>query len=764
MQPFSHSQWTAINALGQQVDRVLNEARVGLTMGGEPTYVSARDRTSLQWRYDALGEDKRHLGGQLLERLQANLGPTGSMRHQGLGKLYPGEAAPRWALGCFWRLDEVPLWQNAALLAKDGTTTPCDRSMAKTFMTELMTCLAIPRQAMIAAREPEDSDSATPAAWVLPLLTTLVAGQPVWQSCRWTGFNQGMTLLPGDLAAALRLPLDRLAETATWLTEACPLLESAPIRPEPVLPLAAADSIRLALVVEVRQGTVHVFLPPIAAARSYADVLTAIEATAEVLDQPVILEGYGPPDHQGIQGFKITPDPGVLEVNIHPAASWDELVHLHHSLDEAAIACGLSCEKYGLDGRLLGTGGGAHITIGGATPQQSPLLRRPDLLRSFLTYWQHHPSLSYIFAGQYIGPTSQSPRVDEARHDSLYELEMAFLALAPGKAVPPEVMDRLLSPLLQDVAGSTHRTALCIDKLYPIYNDRLQLGLLEFRGFEMPPHTGLRLLQMLLIRALVAQFWQHPYTQPLQRWGAELRDRWLLPHYLLQDLQAVLQELRVGGYEFKLSWFTPFLVRRFPQNGKLPLSQPPGGVLELRTALEPWPVIGDAGGSGTARPVDNSLERLQVFLTGVTPESLPEGALTERYAVLCNGYRLPLRATGHPGSYVSAVRFRARSPVGFAAAATVSHLAIAPQTPLHFQVINVAQNQGLGDLIYHTQMPEVAAEVTLPQSPEEARSRLQERFVPLSIGPVPRSMPPVVVHPEAPMTLDLRLVVQNQSE
>ena len=764
MQPFSHSQWTAINALGQQVDRVLNEARVGLTMGGEPTYVSAHDLTSLQWRYDALGEDKRHLGGQLLERLQANLGPTGSMRHQGLGKLYPGEAAPRWALGCFWRLDGVPLWQNAALLARDGTATPCDRAMAKTFMTELMTCLAIPRQAMIAAREPEDSDSATPAAWGLPLLTTLVAGQPVWQSCRWTGFDQGMTLLPGDLAAALRLPLDRLVETETWLTEACPLLESAPIRPEPVPPLAAADSIRLALVVEVRQGTVHVFLPPIAAARSYADVLTAIEATAEVLAPPVILEGYAPPDHQGIQGFKITPDPGVLEVNIHPAASWDELVHLHHSLDEAAISCGLSCEKYGLDGRLLGTGGGAHITIGGATPQQSPLLRRPDLLRSFLTYWQHHPSLSYIFAGQYIGPTSQSPRVDEARHDSLYELEMAFLALAPGKAVPPEVMDRLLSPLLQDVAGSTHRTALCIDKLYPIYNDRLQLGLLEFRGFEMPPHTGLRLLQMLLIRALVAQFWQHPYTQPLQRWGAELRDRWLLPHYLLQDLQAVLQELRVGGYEFKLAWFTPFLVRRFPQNGKLPLSQPPGGVLELRTALEPWPVIGDAGGSGTARPVDNSLERLQVFLTGVTPESLPEGALTERYAVLCNGYRLPLRATGHPGSYVSAVRFRARSPVGFAAAATVSHLAIAPQTPLHFQVINVAQNQGLGDLIYHTQMPEVAAEVTLPQSPEEARSRLQERFVPLPIGPVPRSMPPVVVHPEAPMTLDLRLMVQNQSE
>ncbi|HEY9889286.1 MAG TPA: transglutaminase family protein, partial [Candidatus Obscuribacterales bacterium] len=648
IQPFSTAQWQAIDALGQQVDRVLNQAQVGLTMGGEPTYVAAGDRTALQWQYEALGDEKRRIAGELLTRLQTQLGLGGSLRHYGLGKLYPGEAVPRWALGCFWRQDGLPLWRNADLLATDATLGDRTWAAAATFITELAACLALPAEAILPAYEPDGQDL---VGFVLPLLTTTLAGTPCWQTCLWTGFDQGMPLLPGLAAAGLRLPLDTLKPTDAVLTEARPALASAPIRPERLTPLAAPDSIRLALVVEVRRGLVHVFMPPIAAARSYADVLTAIEATAEVLDQPVIIEGYTPPSHQGIEGFQLTPDPGVLEVNIHPAATWTALVQLHTTLDEAAIACGLTCEKYAADGQLLGTGGGAHITLGGATPAASPLLRRPDLLRSFITYWQHHPSLSYLFAGQYIGPTSQSPRVDEARHDSLYELELAFLALAPGKAVPPAVIDRLLSPLLQDVAGSTHRTALCIDKLYPVYNAPLQLGLLEFRGFEMPPATGLRLLQMLLIRALVAHFWHQPFTQPLRRWGPELRDRWLLPHYLTQDLHAVLHDLQTAGYPFEAAWFQPLVERRFPRCGTLSLGANPQRRLELRTALEPWPVIGDAGGGGTSRPVDNSLERLQLFLTGAVGDTPVADALATRYALLCNGHRVPLRSTGTPGEY-----------------------------------------------------------------------------------------------------------------
>jgi uncharacterized protein (DUF2126 family) len=748
--PFTKSQWAAIDALGRQIDQRLQAAQIGLTMGGEPTYVSARDRTDLQWRYEALGTEKRQLAEALLLRLAQRLKPMGSLRHYGIGKLYPGEPYPRWALGCFWRLDGHPLWGNADLLATSAPPEhPQTWDAAKSFIYELATCLAIPHAAIMPAYEIE---ATVPAGFVLPLLTTAVNGTPLWQSCRWTGFDQGMVLVPGDGPVGLRLPLTELTDTDQILSEAQPAFDSAPIRPEAVSPLAPDNSIRLALAVSVENGVVQVFLPPIATARSFADVITAIEATAEVLDQPVQLSGYGPPMNQGIEGFKLTPDPGVLEVNIHPVATWPELVQLHAALDEAAIACGLSCEKYGRDGQLLGTGGGAHITIGGPTPEQSPLLQRPDLLRSLITYWQHHPSLSYVFAGQYIGSTSQSPRVDEARHDSLYELELAFLSLMPGKAIAPEVVDRLLSPLLQDVTGSTHRTALCIDKLYPTHNPAAQLGLLEFRGFEMPPYTGLRLLQMLLIRALVARFWQQPFTQPLKRWGPELRDRWLLPHYLIQDFQIVLKELKTVGLPFELDWFTPFLLRRFPQNGKITLLENPSRVLELRTALEPWPVIGDAGGGGTSRPVDNSMERVQLFLTGAVGDAPAAGTLAKRYVILCNGHRVPLRSTGVAGDYVGAVRFRARSPL------PTAHAALAPHTPLRFDVIDTWKSQFLGGMIYHTDPVDAA---TLPASPEAARSRFQQRFTPVTEGAVPEPLPPLVVHPEAPMTLDLRLVQQR---
>lgn len=720
-------------------------------MGGEPTYVSARDRTDLQWRYQALGADKRRLAEELLARLETRLHYPGSLRHYGVGKLYPGEAYPRWALGCFWRPDGQPLWRNADLLAAANADTDFTWQAAEQFITELATCLAIPPEAILPAYELDEKD---PAGFVLPLLTTEADGKPRWQSCRWTGFDQGVILLPGEAAVGFRLPLAQITESDTILPEAQPSFDSDPIRPAARSPLAADDSIRLALVVSVESGILRLFLPPIATARSFADVITAIEATAEVLDQPVLLGGYGPPSNQGIEGFKITPDPGVLEVNIHPADTWPELVHLHTLLDEEAIACGLSCEKYAQDGRILGTGGGSHITIGGATPEASPLLRRPDLLRSLITYWQHHPSLSYVFAGQYIGPTSQSPRVDEARHDSLYELEVAFLSLAPGKAIAPEIIDRLLSPFLQDVSGNTHRTALCIDKLHPTYQPMSQLGLLEFRGFEMPPDTGLRLLQMLLIRALVAWFWQQPFTKPLKRWGPELRDRWLLPHYLIQDFQLVLKELRAAGLPFELDWFTPFLLRRFPQVGKISLQANSPQVLELRTALEPWPVIGDAGGSGTSRPVDNSLERLQIFLTGAA-DVAAAGTLAQRYALLCNGHRVPLRSTGVAGDYVGAVRFRARAPI------VATHPALDPHLPLRFEVIDTWQSKFLGGLLYAAPVPDSASNLPLPQSREEARDRRQQQCVILTEGTVPDEMPPLVVHPETPMTLDLRLVAQR---
>lgn len=479
------------------------QAKVGLTMGGKPTYVLAPSQTNPQWQSQALGDDKRRIAGELLVRLQARLDHSGTLRHYGLGKLYSEEALPHWALGCFWRSDGQPLWRNGDLLLADRQTPADSWQSAENFATELATCLAISPEFIMAAYELGEKE---PVGFVLPLLTTRSVHSLGWQSCRWSKFEQGMILLPGDAEVGLRLPLDQLTAADVLLEEALPEFTSPPIRPEQVSKPAATDSIRLALVVAMERGAVQVFLPPIASVRSFADIVTAIEATAEVLDQPICLGGYGPPQNSGIRGFRIVPNADALEVNIYPAESWRSLVHIHSQLDEEAIACGLTSERYRSNGQTLSTGG-AHITIGGATPAASPLLRRPDLLRSFITYWQRHPSLSYGFAGQDIGPTSPSPRVDEARHDSLYELELAFLALTPGHPVAPARVNRLLSLFLRDAAGNAHRTELCIDKLHPADNVSQQLGLLKFRGFAMPPQTGLRLLQMLLLRALVAWFW-----------------------------------------------------------------------------------------------------------------------------------------------------------------------------------------------------------------------------------------------------------------
>jgi uncharacterized protein (DUF2126 family) len=643
-------------------------------------------------------------------------------------------------------MDGVPLWRNPDLLASDSSAITQIWKAAETFIGELAQCLAVPEAAILPAYETGET---TPQGFVLPLLTTQPEAEVQWQSCRWPCWAAGIPLLPGTALLGLRLPFNDLPPTETLLQEAHPGLETEPIRPSEIAPLAPDYSIRLALVVEVREGAVHIFMPPVLSARSYADLLTAIEATAEVLDQPVIIEGYAPPLNQGIDGFQITPDPGVLEVNIHPVKTWTDLVHLHTTLDKAAIANGLACEKFGPDGRWLGTGGGAHITLGGVTPATSPFLRRPDLLRSFITYWQNHPSLSYLFAGQFIGATSQSPRVDEGRYDSLYELELAFPAIAPGKTVPPELLDILLSPFLQDATGNTHRTALCIDKLFPVNNPRLQLGLLEFRSFEMPPYTGLRLLQMLLLRAFVAWFWQQPYPPPLKRWGTELRDRWLMPYSLQADFETVLKDLQTAGFSFELEWFAAFMERRFPLLGSHSLDHP-GRRLELRKAVEPWPVTRDGG--GTSRPVDDSLERLQVSLTGAIGDAPHAGTLSDRYVVLCNGHRLPLRSTGIPGDYVGAIRFRARSPWA------AQYLLMMPHLPLHIQVIDTWQPRSLGGLIYHGFTPNTETLLDPPDTWGAARSRLSQSVSPTEPSPIPMPLPTLLTHPETPFTLDLRLV------
>jgi len=466
-----------------------------------------------------------------------------------------------------------------------------------------------------------------------------------------------------------------------------------------------------AVCVEPRDGRLYIFMPPLTSLEHYLELIAAVEATAENLSLPVVIEGYEPPRDYRVERLMVTPDPGVIEVNIHPSKTWQELVEKTTVLYDQAHQVRLGTEKFMLDGRHTGTGGGNHITIGAETPTDSPLLRRPDLLRSLVTYWQHHPGLSYLFSGMFIGPTSQAPRVDEGRDEKLYELEIAFQQIPEGEVPAPWLVDRLLRHLLTDITGNTHRSEFCIDKLYSPDSSTGRLGILELRAFEMPPHARMSLVQTVLLRALIAWFWREPYKHDLVRWGTELHDRFMLPHYVREDMKHVVKDLQRAGYAFELEWLDPFFEFRFPRYGNTMID---GIDLEMRFAIEPWHVLGEeVSSTGTARYVDSSVERVQIKVTGFT-----EG----RYVLSCNGRRLPLRSTGRKGEYVVGVRYRAWQPP------SALHPTISPHVPLVIDVIDTWNGHSIGGCTYYVAHPGGRSYDAFPVNSYEAEARRITRF------------------------------------
>lgn len=614
--------------------------------------------------------------------------------------------------------------------------------------------------------------------YVLPLQRDLSNGAARWHSGPWFFRPQTMYLLPGDSPMGFRLPLDSLP----WVTAKDYPHQHAPdtIEAKPSLPPHAvfrqanrilggrlqawargdnyaaaatpreqvalpknqqsdAGVVRTALCVEPRGGLLHVFMPPLERAEDYLDLVTAIEDTAAALGRKVVIEGYLPPRDARLAHFSVTPDPGVIEVNIHPSGDWRELVERTSVLYEEARQTRLGTEKFMLDGRHVGTGGGNHVVMGAAAPADSPFLRRPDLLRSLVGYWQNHPSLSYLFSGLFIGPTSQHPRVDEARDDALVNLEIAFQQVEQNPNPPLWLVDRIFRNVLVDITGNTHRTEFCIDKLYSPDGPTGRLGLVELRAFEMPPDLRMSLAQQLLLRGLIAAFWETPYMRKPVRWGTRLHDEFLLPHFCLQDFGEVLDDLRDHGLAFERDWFAAHAEFRFPKIGEIAAR---GIVLELRHALEPWHVLGEeATGGGTARYVDSSVERLQVKL---------QGLVDGRHVIACNGRALPLRATGVPGEYVAGVRYKAWAPP------SALHPSIGVHTPLVFDLFDTWNGRALGGCTYHVAHPGGRNYDSFPVNANEAEARRRARFFPFGHTPGALPAPLPLNSREQPLTLDLR--------
>jgi len=697
-----------VKTLASVLETKLDEQNITLTMGGEPTYIVAQPDSD-EWNNGAMGKEKLGYARRMTAELINHVYP-GALAMQVFGKWYPAEALPRWNFVSLHAKSGEPLWPETDRLMLDDVKGKNLPSTAQTLIEAIAEELGFAHHIVKTYEQATLTAEPRFAGWVLPLDNE----NNLWNSTTWP-FNHArpLQLFMGDSPVGLRLPLGDLPE----------------------------ETIRTALSIEVRNGAIEVFIPPLSLS-AFRELIKLVRRIAVTIDlRDILLCGYAPRDtNNEILVLGLAADPGVLEVNLPPSKTWIEYDTILQQCTRAAAAVELQLTKFQLNGAVYGTGGGSHLTFGGISLEHNPFIAQPKRIASVLRYWQRHPSLSYFFTGQHVGPGSQAPRVDEGPRHGLYELEVACEGLETPSFVPDGPMiDQFLKNLLTDSSGNTHRAELCFDKFCNALTPNGRLGIVEFRAFETYENVQWMSIAALFIRAIIVRLFQAPYTETLKRWGPELHDRYFLPAFLWQDIEEICADLSNHGLPFKPQWLKPILDFRSPSVGRIHLAK---GHIEVRQAFESWPLMAEENsGSSTVRVVDNSTDRLQLTLSDANLLSTGE--------LYINNVRVPFEQVN--GLMICGLRYKCAS------AYPALHPHVPIQSPLLIEWVDKESGQTLAAARYYYWNPHAPIYEGRPKSSEEANQRRQERWqdAPDLIG---RKLDPILpkLAPEYRFTLDLR--------
>ncbi len=624
-------------AVEKSAEKIFLAHSVSLSIGGEPTFVPENPRGP-EWNYSAVGPQKLKFAQRLAASLIKRFLPGGTPFFSP-GKLYPGEANPRWAIRILYPKTPAPPPPPQKKLPS--------LSSLRSFLAKKLDILTD----WLTFRDPHNPLG---EVWAI-LLDHDGAG---WLSSPWNLKSSERSLLPAEGPAGLRLPLHLLSASVT----------------------------RRSLTLEKKGDDLFVFFPPLLAT-PFLDLLDFFRIhDFSAIAKHLHFQGYLPPDLTDLDDsweiLGIASDPGVLEINIPPCLHWHDYALWLSRLESCANSVGLFSWRKDRNEFPCGSGGGNHLVFGSPKNEKNGFYENPAWLASILTYWQKHPSLSYLFTGEYVGASSQAPRPDESGIP-LQELDFALADLRDTASPPtPYFTSENLRHLLTDIAGNPHRAEISIDKFYDPLHPTGLLGLLEFRAIETLPHAEWSSAVALLWTALLARLLKKPVSSPLSNFARSLHDRFFLPNLLWEDFSSVLADCHAAGMSFDPTIYRAIWDWKFPKIWEWRNSD---SFCEIRRAHESWPLLAEVPNEGgtNSRFVDSSLRRIEI---------LANASFAKRFTLFFNGRPCPLQKISTDRA-IAGLRYR------YANLYPALHARRPTQMPLEIQIAEKTTKQILGTFL-----------------------------------------------------------------